>query len=131
TAEPGTARIALDLDEELQVAAVLVDGREAEHEHRDGRIWITLDPPVGDDGRLAVEVRYGGQPRIAPSPPWRGGFVWATTPDGRPWVATACQGEGADLWWPCKDRPDDEPEGFDLEITVPEGLVCASNGVLV
>src|SRR5690606_38034733 len=49
TAEPGTARIALDLDEELQVAAVLVDGREAEHEHRDGRIWITLDPPVGDD----------------------------------------------------------------------------------
>ena len=41
-----------------------------------------------------------------------------------------CQGEGADLWWPCKDHPSDKPDGFDLYCTVPAGLVCASNGTL-
>ena len=57
-------------------------------------------------------------------------YAATRTPDGRPWIATACQGEGADLWWPCKDHPSDKPETMDLRVTVPEGLFCASNGTL-
>jgi aminopeptidase N len=130
-AVPGTGRIALDLDEALSVEAVRVAGRDAKFEHRDLRVWIDLAQPTKAGETLEVEVVYGGAPRVAPNPPWKGGFTWATTEDGRPWIATSCQGEGADLWWPCKDRPDDEPDGMDLEIAVPDGLVCASNGVLV
>jgi aminopeptidase N len=126
----GTARIALDLDEAFTVSGVRVAGRKAKFEHRDLRVFVDFVPPAKEGESLEVTVDYEGQPRVAPSPPWKGGFTWAETKSGAPWIATSCQGEGADLWWPCKDRPDDEPDGMDLWISVPEGLVCASNGVL-
>ena len=78
----------------------------------------------------AVTVSYGGRPRIAPNPPWDGGFTWARTADGQPWIATSCQSVGADVWWPVKDHPSDEPDSMALHITVPEPLVVASNGRL-
>jgi len=125
-----TDRIVLDLDQRLAVGDVTVDGTGVDATHADGRIRIPLGRRRAPGTGLEVEVVYGGRPRVAPRPPWDGGFTWAATEDGSPWIATSCQGEGADLWWPCKDHPSDEPEGMELEITVPAGLVCASNGTL-
>ena len=126
-----TTRIALDLDERLDVDGVRVNGEEVRTTHEDGRLWIALGRPRDVGETLRVEVAYGGTPRVAPRPPWDGGFTWATTPEGgEPWITTTCQGEGADLWWPCKDHPSDKPDGVELFITVPDGLVCASNGTL-
>lgn len=79
---------------------------------------------------LRVAVQYAGSPRVAPSPPWDGGFTWAKTPNGEPWIATSCQTEGADLWWPVKDHPSDEPDSMDVAITVPDRLEAVSNGTL-
>ena len=98
--------------------------------HADGLLRIPLLEPARSGDRLNILVEYGGKPREAPNPPWDGGFTWAETADGRPWIATSCQGEGADLWWPCKDHPSDKPDEMALFITVPEGLVVASNGKL-
>ncbi|MBL8736377.1 MAG: M1 family metallopeptidase [Planctomycetes bacterium] len=121
----------LDLDPALAVASVQVDGKAATSRHEQGRLSIEADERlvVGRDFRCTV--RYGGAPREAKNPPWDGGFTWAKTTDGKPWIATTCQGEGADLWWPCKDHPSDKPDGFDLRCTVPNGLVVASNGTRV
>ncbi len=124
------ARIALDLDEALAVREVTVDGDAAGVEHELGRLWIAPAKPPIVGAEFAVAVAYGGQPRVAPRPPWLGGFTWAKTKAGKPWIATSCQGEGADLWWPCKDHPSDKPAGVDLHVTVPDGLVVASNGTL-
>lgn len=121
-------RIALDLDPALALGAVKVDGAAVAAERADGRFTVPVAAAVGSE--FAVEVAYGGVPREARNPPWDGGFTWSQTKDGKPWIATSCQGEGADLWWPCKDHPSDKPDTFDLHITVPEGLVVASNGVL-
>ena len=99
-------------------------------EHRDGRIWFDLPAPGAAGSPLEVVVDYEGTPRPARRPPWDGGFTWASTPSGKPWIATTCQGEGADLWWPCKDHPSDKPETMDLRVTVARDLVCASNGTL-
>ncbi len=130
-----SAEIAMDLDqllkiEELEVTTT-VDGKarklQPRYRHEQGRIWIPLaDVPAG--AQLDVAVTYGGEPREASRPPWDGGFTWASTASGQPWIATSCQGEGADLWWPCKDHPSDEPESISLHITVPEPLVVATNG---
>ncbi|MEM7306010.1 MAG: M1 family metallopeptidase [Planctomycetota bacterium] len=125
-----TRRVALDLDDHLEVREVRsepagtwkVDGR---------RIFVDLASEVPPGNGLRVTVDYGGTPREAPRPPWDGGFTWSETKDGSPWIATSCQGEGADLWWPCKDHPSDKPARMGLNITVPEGLVCATNGVLL
>ncbi len=123
--------IELDLDQALRVERVSVFDNAGLFTHQDGRIVIELgaEHPAGTE--LLLVVHYGGRPRVAKNPPWSGGFTWAKTGDGRPWIATSCQGEGADLWWPCKDHPSDKPDGVDLRITVPKDLVVASNGVLV
>ena len=123
-------RIALDLSNELQVRGVAMDGKDPRFEHVDGRIWIDLPKEVGAGATFKVKVAYGGNPRVARTPPWVGGFTWAKTKSGAHWVATSCQGEGADLWWPCKDHPSDKPAGMDLRITVPKGLLVAANGTL-
>lgn len=133
-ATEATQRIALDLDHHLAVRGVSMPtatgARPVEFEHRDRRIWIDLPAELPSGRAFEVDVAYGGTPRVAPRPPWDGGFTWRTTAAGEPWIATSCQGQGADLWWPCKDHPSDKPEVMDLVIHVPEGLVCASNGTL-
>lgn len=94
------------------------------------KLFVELPAPLapGDEGE--VTVHYSGRPLVAERAPWDGGFVWAETPSGKPWIATAIQGEGCDLWYPCKDHPSDEPERVDLYVTVPAELSVASNGVL-
>ncbi len=123
--------LVLDLDERLRVSRAEGGGRELEFRQKDGRVSVALGSWAGRGETVRAAVTYGGRPREAPNPPWEGGFTWAKTGDGRPWIATSCQMEGADLWWPCKDHPSDKPESMDLRVTVPAALVCASNGRLV
>ncbi|MFY9342942.1 MAG: M1 family metallopeptidase [Planctomycetota bacterium] len=123
--------LSLDLDQQFSMMMATLDGKVVGQKHQDGRIEIRPEPALQPGAEFTVQVTYGGVPREARNPPWEGGFTWSKTKDGKPWIATSCQGEGADLWWPCKDHPSDKPDGFDLECTVPKGLVVASNGVLV
>ncbi|MCB9913982.1 MAG: M1 family metallopeptidase [Planctomycetes bacterium] len=139
-----TQAVVLDLDPRLVVAEVVrlvpfgddFVRQALPFTQADGELRVPLDVGsmdallfVGDVLRL--EVRYAGRPRVAPNPPWDGGFQWSQTPSGAPWIATSNQMQGADLWWPCKDQPDDEPDSAGIRVTVPSGLVCASNGKLV
>lgn len=127
-----SSSILLDLDELLNVTTVRRAGKALEFTREAGRIRVRGIAELGRVGdTFEITVEYGGVPRAAPHAPWDGGFTWSSTPSGAPWVATTCQGEGADLWWPSKDQPSDEPDSMDLRISVPEPLVCASNGKLV
>jgi aminopeptidase N len=126
-------QIVLDLDPLLTVDGVRgADGADLAYEWRDTRIWIRLLEPAEPGDELSATVAYHGSPREAPMPPWEGGFSWAETADGAPWIGVSCQVDGADIWWPCKDHPSDEPDrGVDLHFTVPRSLECISNGRLV
>jgi aminopeptidase N len=53
---------------------------------------------------------------------------FATDPAGRPWITTACEGQGASIWWPNKDQWRDEVERMDLSVAIPNDLVDVSNG---
>lgn len=122
--------LVLDLDPALAIEGVTGEtGLVLSYERREGQVWIDLGGTHQPGTPVVVHVAYGGQPRVAPRAPWDGGFVWAEA-DGQPWIATAVQGEGADLWWPVKDHPSDEPDSMALSITVPEGLFVATNGRL-
>jgi len=129
-------RLELDLDDRLRVTSVsfgLDESplRPAAFRHGDGKLWVEVPEPVAADRRLRVAVHYGGQPRVAPNPPWEGGFTWKRTESGQPWFGVSCQVDGADLWWPCKDHPSDEPErGVALHLRVPAGLTVVANGRL-
>lgn len=124
--------LSLDLDPLLAVKKVEwieeAGTRELRHERRRGEIVISFPRLLEAGEEFALRTTYGGQPRVAPRPPWKGGFTWAKTPEGLPWIATSCQLEGPDLWWPVKDHVSDEPETMALHFTVPTSLVVASNG---
>lgn len=125
----------LDLDTTLTVESVAALGPDGEEralafERRGGQVWAPFPRMKQPGEAVRIEVAYGGQPRVAPNPPWEGGFTWDRTPNGAPWIATTCQQEGADVWWPVKDHVSDEPDSMSVHVTVPEPLVVASNGRL-
>jgi aminopeptidase N len=128
--------LVLDLDGRLAVSAVTLrrDGllTELEFEHAGGELTVDLgEGGLPEGAAFTVGVDYAGTPRVAPRAPWDGGFQWERTPSGAHWIATSNQMQGADLWWPCKDQPDDEPDGMDIEVTVPADLKAIANGRLV
>ena len=124
----------LDLDTPLTVSetSAIENGRTKilHFERRGGRIWIKFPQSKQPGEMVAVKVKYAGVPRVAPRPPWIGGFMWEKTADGSPWIAIACQNDGADLWIPVKDHPSDEPDAVSLRVTVPQPLYVASIGKL-
>lgn len=122
--------LVLHLDGHLAVDRCVVQGSVRPFRHEGGLVRAPMQGALPAGETLVATVDYSGEPREAPRAPWDGGFTWRTSEDGSPWFTTTCQGEGADLWWPCKDHPSDKPESMDLLITVPEPLVVASNGTL-
>jgi aminopeptidase N len=132
TASP-QRRLLIDLDKNLPVSAVSVDGTAlapASWSNPEGRLAIDLPRPLAAGARAVVRITYGGTPHVAVRAPWDDGIVWSRTPEGAPWVATTAEGYGCDLFWPCLDFPSGEPDSVDLHITVPKGLSAPANGVL-
>jgi aminopeptidase N len=124
--------IELDLDRNLPIDAIEVDGRAlaaGDWRNPEGKLTIALPQALEPGKQVAVRVRYHGKPHVAKKAPWDGGFVWSQTPDGQAWVASAVQGEGCDLFWPCIDHPTGKAKVVDQHISVPAPLVVAGNGV--
>ncbi|HEX7150523.1 MAG TPA: M1 family metallopeptidase [Thermoanaerobaculia bacterium] len=127
-------RLVVELDRNLRIRGIDVDGvalSPKSWSNPEGRLFIALPRPLAAGAAATVRIRYGGKPHVAKRAPWDGGFVWAKTPGGQPWIATAVQGEGCDLFWPCIDHPAAEPQQMTLHISVPAPLVAAANGVAI
>jgi len=127
-------RVVLDLDRNLPIDSVDIDGTRltpSAYRNTDGHLEIDLPRPLDAGARTMVRVIYHGRPHTAVHAPWDGGMVWSTTPGGQPWIATAVEGEGCDLFWPCIDHPTGRPALVDEHVTVPAPLVAVGNGVAV
>ena len=126
------SRLVVDLDRNYAVERVEVDGAPVDTAHwrnPEGRMSVDLPAPLPAGATASLRIRYSGHPHEAKKAPWDGGIVWATAPTGEPWVATAVEGEGCDLLWPCIDHPMGEPLEVVQHVTVPSPLVAAGNGI--
>ncbi|HEX7814065.1 M1 family metallopeptidase [Dyella sp.] len=134
SAKSSTDTLLLDLDHNLPISTITLDGRKLDASawsNPEGRLSIHLPKPLAQGHKVTVDIRYGGKPHVAKRAPWDGGFVWSHTPDGQPWVASAVEGEGCDLFWPCIDHPQGKPDLVDMYVTVPKPLVAPGNGKLI
>ena len=119
----------VDLQEPLAIDSVVQGGRKVAY-RRDGNAFF-LNVAGQKSGSIGtVTVYYHGTPQVAKNPPWDGGVIWSRDPEGRPWIATACQGLGASVWWPTKDTQADEPDSQRIALTVPDSLQAVANGRL-
>src|SRR5690606_38493849 len=107
TATAPVERHVVELDTILTISAVSVDEvaiPAGGWSNPEGRLAVDLGRTLQPGQTARLRIAYAGKPRVAPRAPWSGGFVWSTTPSGEPWIATAVQGEGCDLFWPCIDH---------------------------
>lgn len=121
----------VDLQEPMMITEVLFNGKKL-HFTSDGIAhYIHFERPLQTGNTERVTINYKGTPTVPQRPPWDGGWTWTKDDQGRPFIATANQGAGASMWWPCKDHPYDEASGVDLLITVPSELTAVGNGRLI
>jgi aminopeptidase N len=125
-----TSQVELKLDSRFDISNIFVDGKVADYQRTGGIISINLDNPKTTGDSVNIAVHYSGKPHIALRAPWSGGFVWSETENGTPWIATAVQGEGCDLFWPCKDHFADKADSMEISLTVPKTVSAVTNGVL-
>src|SRR5437762_1474319 len=132
-------RIQLDLYDNLKVDKIVqvFEGRGSDRQisaslslplkyTRDsGAVFIDF-PETLKAGRVySIDFYYSGTPQTIGR---FGGFTFGKDPENRPWVFTACEGEGASIWWPNKDQWKDEVESMKISIAVPNDLTDVSNG---
>jgi aminopeptidase N len=119
-------RIQLELTPDLTIDSITFEGKPLAYTREERTLWIDF-PRMMHDGEIHnVTVNYSGKPVTQGR---FGCFSFDKDKEGKPWITTACEGEGASVWWPNKDQWRDEPqEGMEMDIAVPNGLMDVSNG---
>jgi aminopeptidase N len=120
----------IDLQPPLVLSKAVQNGKSLKI-IRDGNAHFIELAGKQETGSLnSVILYYGGRPKIATRPPWEGGITWKRDQNNLPFIASSCQGDGASLWWPCKDHMYDEPDSMLISVNVPANLIDVSNGRL-
>ena len=123
-------RIQLDLFANMVIDSIVYNKQKLTYTREYDAVFVDfttdLTPGISE---YTLQFYYHGQPKIAANAPWDGGFVYRKDSNGKPFIGVAVQGEGASLWFPCKDSQSDEPnQGASIKITVPNTLTAISNG---
>lgn len=120
----------LDLQEPMAITQVTQDGLPVDFKREGNVYWVTLKKYQQPRDNNKIIVTFKGHPKVAKRPPWDGGITWSKTAQGKPFIASSCQGLGASVWWPCKDHMYDEPDSMHINITCPRELTAVANGRL-
>ena len=118
-------RIQLDLHPALNIDRILLDGAPLKYERELSAVFVDFPAMLKTSETYSIEFHYSGMPLEQGR---FGGMAFRTDPAGRPWITTAAEDEGALTWWPNKDQWRDEPEGMQISVAVPNGLMDVSNG---
>lgn len=120
----------IDLQPPMQITKVTQNGKTLEFT-KEGNAHFIQFASKSEIGTVSeIVVHYEGTPKVSAQPPWDGGLTWSSDANGEAFIATSCQGDGASLWWPCKDHPYDEVDSMLISVTVPDHLMDVSNGRL-
>jgi len=120
----------IDLDSTLNIYKIDYNQIELKYTRIGDAIFVQF-PKIKKGHQHFFRVYWSGKIREAKNAPWDGGFVWDKDANGNHWVGVACEGDGASIWWPCKDHLSDEPDSMSISISVPNGYQAISNGNLI
>jgi aminopeptidase N len=95
------------------------------HAREINAVFVDFPEMLRAGREYSIDFHYSGTPLETGR---FGGITFGKDPQGNPWINTACEGQGASIWWPNKDQWRDEPEGMDLRVAIPSHLVDVSNG---
>jgi len=124
-------KLQIDLFENMKIDSILFRGKKLKFNREFNAVFVEFEKAIKKNKKRTIDVYYSGNPIIAKTPPWDGGFIFTKDQNGKDWVSVAVQGTGASLWYPNKDHLSDEPEEVEIHIAAPKDLVAVSNGRLM
>lgn len=119
------SRIQLDLNGALKIDKILFGTTPLKYERDTGAVFVDFPQTLRAGQTYSIDFYYSGRPLTVGR---FGGFVFGKDPEGRPWIYTSCEDDGASIWWPNKDQWRDEAENMDISVEIPNSLVDVSNG---
>ncbi|WP_025741640.1 M1 family metallopeptidase [Aquimarina pacifica] len=120
----------IDLQPPLRIGKVVQEGKELQFISEGNAHFVKLSKKQKKNSINTLEIFYHGKPKEAVNAPWDGGITWKKDQKGNDFVASACQGLGASIWWPNKDHMYDEVDSLLISVNVPDKLMNVSNGRL-
>jgi aminopeptidase N len=121
-------RIQLDLYANLNVDRILLGATPLKYEREINTVYVDFPQTLKAGREYAIDFYYSGMPKEQGR---FGGMSYKKDPTGQDWIFTACEGEGASIWWPNKDQWRDEVEKMEISVAIPKDLVDVSNGKFV
>jgi aminopeptidase N len=122
-------RIQLELYPTLQIEKVAMGKTTLKYERDGGTFFVDFPKTLRSGHTYSVDVHYSGSPTETGR---FGCFTFKKDTSGHPWINTACEEEGASVWWPNKDQWRDEPQqGMKISVAIPNALMDVSNGKFV
>jgi aminopeptidase N len=118
-------RIQLDLAANLHVDRILLGSTPLKYERDLGTVYVDFPSTLRNGREYTIDFHYSGQPEEQGR---FGGMAFRKDAAGNHWITTACEDEGASVWWPNKDQWRDEVERMQISVAIPSTLVDVSNG---
>ena len=118
-------RIQLDLHSALNVDKILMGTAPLKYERDSGAVFVDFPQTLKAGRDYFIDFYYSGKPSELGR---FGGITFRKDPSGHTWINTACEEEGASVWWPNKDQWRDEVESMRISVAIPNDLVDVSNG---
>ncbi|WP_017258922.1 M1 family metallopeptidase [Pedobacter arcticus] len=131
TATTNFTELQFDLFANLEIEKVIYHGKPLVFKREFNAVFLSFNEEIARGKQDSFTVYYFGKPTVAKRAPWDGGFIFAKTDTGEDWIATACQGVGASIWYPNKDQQADEVDSALISISVPNKIMDVSNGRLI
>ena len=121
-------RIQLDLNEALNIDKILLGATPLRYERDSGAVFVDFRETLRKGKTYTIDFFYSGNPVETGR---FGSMAFKKDASGHPWINTACEEQGASMWWPNKDQWRDEVENMEISVAIPNGLVDVSNGKFV
>ena len=121
----------IDLQTPMKISRITQNGQELQFTSDGNAHFIKINENQQKGNIYSLTVFYEGTPLVTKRPPWDAVLTWEYYENGNPFFVTSCQGEGASMWWPCKDHMYDEPDSMLMSFTVPKKLIAVGNGRLI
>ena len=118
-------RIQLDLAPALEIKEILLGEIPLRYEREAGAVFVDFPEMLTAGKVYSIDFYYSGSPVESGR---FGGMTFRKDSSGHDWINTACEGQGASIWWPNKDQWRDEVESMEISVAVPDGLTDVSNG---
>ena len=112
----------------LEVDSVAVDGAQAEFWQSGHELAVQPASPLTAGSQFEVAVSYSGSPEALDDPGVPFSKMGWLHRDGV--IYTLGEPSGSMTWFPSNNHPTDKAT-YEIQITVPEGVTAASNGLLV